>query len=142
MPDALQHIMSELTPWLQEYGYVLLFIAIAVEGFGIPAPGQSLLIVASLLAATGQMSLSAVLMVAACGALCGNSFGYYIGWRFGGGVTEQRLDKTTIRRQDPQRYRSIWYSSINPESFYRRLKTIHVYRLRTGKNAAETVCSR
>lgn len=83
MPEALQHIMSELTPWLQEYGYALLFIAIAVEGFGIPAPGQSLLIVASLLAATGQMSLSAVLMVAACGALCGNSLGYYIGWRFG-----------------------------------------------------------
>lgn len=83
MPEALQHIITELTPWLQQYGYVLLFAAIAVEGFGIPAPGQSLLIVASLLAATGQMSLSLVLIVAACGALCGNSLGYFIGWRFG-----------------------------------------------------------
>lgn len=83
MPAALQHLMTELTPWLQQYGYVLLFVAIAVEGFGIPAPGQSLLIVASLLAATGQMSLPLVLMIAACGALCGNSLGYFIGWRFG-----------------------------------------------------------
>ncbi|MGL4714061.1 MAG: DedA family protein [Shewanella sp.] len=83
MPEALQHIITELTPWLQQYGYLILFVAIAAEGFGIPAPGQSLLIVASLLAAAGQMSLPVVLTVAACGALCGNSVGYYIGWHFG-----------------------------------------------------------
>ncbi|MCP3128729.1 DedA family protein [Shewanella sp. KJ2020] len=83
MPEVLQHLITEMTPWLQQYGYLLLFIAIALEGFGIPAPGQSLLIVASLLAATGQMSLPLVLMIAACGALTGNSLGYLIGWRFG-----------------------------------------------------------
>lgn len=83
MPEVLQHLITEMTPWLQQYGYLLLFIAIALEGFGIPAPGQSLLIVASLLAATGQMSLPLVLMIAACGALSGNSLGYLIGWRFG-----------------------------------------------------------
>ncbi|WP_198782081.1 DedA family protein [Shewanella putrefaciens] len=83
MPEVLQHLITEMTPWLQQYGYLLLFIAIALEGFGIPAPGQSLLIVASLLAATGQMSLPLVLVVAACGALSGNSLGYLIGWRFG-----------------------------------------------------------
>jgi membrane protein DedA with SNARE-associated domain len=83
MPEVLQHLIAEMTPWLQQYGYLLLFIAIAVEGFGIPAPGQSLLIVASLLAATGQMSLPLVLMIATCGALSGNSLGYLIGWRFG-----------------------------------------------------------
>lgn len=83
MPEALQHLITEMTPWLQQYGYLLLFIAIAVEGFGIPAPGQSLLIVASLLAATGQMSLSLVLLVATFAALCGNTLGYVIGRRFG-----------------------------------------------------------
>lgn len=83
MPEVLQHLITEMTPWLQQYGYLLLFIAIAVEGFGIPAPGQSLLIVASLLAATGQMSLSLVLIVASGAALCGNTLGYFIGRRFG-----------------------------------------------------------
>ncbi|EGM68572.1 DedA family protein [Shewanella sp. HN-41] len=83
MPEVLQHLITEMTPWLQQYGYLLLFIAIALEGFGIPTPGQSLLIVASLLAATGQMSLPLVLIVAACGALSGNSLGYLFGWRFG-----------------------------------------------------------
>lgn len=99
MPETLHHLMIELTPWLQQYGYWLLFFAIAVEGFGIPAPGQSLLIVASLLAATGQMSLSLVLTIASCSAILGNSIGYLLGWRFGdillrkGWVKPQQEDK-------------------------------------------------
>ncbi|MCH1930209.1 DedA family protein [Shewanella sp. A25] len=83
MPEALQHIINEMTPWLSQYGYLLLFIAIAVEGFGIPAPGQSLLIVASLISTTGDMSLALVITVAALAALTGNSVGYFIGRRFG-----------------------------------------------------------
>ncbi|NRD72341.1 DedA family protein [Shewanella sp. VB17] len=83
MPETLQHIMTEMTPWLQQYGYLILALAIAVEGVGIPAPGQSLLIVASLLAATGQMSLPLVLMVAGSSAFTGNSLGYLLGIKCG-----------------------------------------------------------
>ena len=83
MPEALQHIMAEMTPWLQQYGYLILALAIAIEGVGIPAPGQSLLIVASLLAATGQMSLPLVLIVAGSSAFIGNSLGYFLGIKFG-----------------------------------------------------------
>lgn len=83
MPEALQHIMTEMTPWLQQYGYLILALAIAIEGVGIPAPGQSLLIVASLLAATGEMSLPLVLIVAGSSAFIGNSLGYLLGEKFG-----------------------------------------------------------
>ncbi|MEC4726104.1 DedA family protein [Shewanella sp. D64] len=83
MPEALQHIMTEMTPWLQQYGYLILALAIAIEGVGIPAPGQSLLIVASLLAAAGQMSLPLVLIVAGSSAFIGNSLGYFLGIKFG-----------------------------------------------------------
>ncbi|GGI66905.1 DedA family protein [Shewanella hanedai] len=83
MPEALQHIMAEMTPWLQQYGYFILALAIAIEGVGIPAPGQSLLIVASLLAAAGQMSLPLVLIVAGSSAFIGNSLGYFLGIKFG-----------------------------------------------------------
>jgi membrane protein DedA with SNARE-associated domain len=83
MPEALQHIMAEMTPWLQQYGYLILVLAIAIEGVGIPAPGQSLLIVASLLAASGQMSLPLVLIVAGSSAFIGNSLGYLLGIKFG-----------------------------------------------------------
>ena len=80
---AFQHLITELTPLLQEYGYVILALAIAVEGMGIPAPGQSFLIVASFLSASGTMSLPLILIVAGVSAFVGNSCGYLIGRKFG-----------------------------------------------------------
>lgn len=83
MLDTLQHIISDLTPYLHQYGYFILALAIAVEGVGIPAPGQSFLIVSGILAAGGQMSLPGVLLVAGLSAFSGNCIGYIIGLRFG-----------------------------------------------------------
>ncbi|MGD6737367.1 DedA family protein [Photobacterium leiognathi subsp. mandapamensis] len=87
--ESIQHIITELTPLLHEYGYYILALAIAVEGMGIPAPGQSLLIVASLLASTGKMSLPMVLTVAWASSFIGNSIGYFIGRQFGHIVTKK-----------------------------------------------------
>ncbi|CAG18957.1 DedA family protein [Photobacterium profundum] len=80
---SFEHIIAELTPLLQQYGYWILAIAIAVEGIGIPAPGQSLLVVASLLAASGKMSLSSILLVAGLSGFIGNCCGFWIGRKFG-----------------------------------------------------------
>jgi membrane protein DedA with SNARE-associated domain len=80
---AFQHLITELTPLLQEYGYFVLALAIAVEGMGIPAPGQSLLIVASFLSVSGTMSLPLILIVAGLSAFLGNTGGYLIGAKFG-----------------------------------------------------------
>ncbi len=91
--ESIQHIITELTPLLQQYGYYILALAIAVEGMGIPAPGQSLLVVASLLAASGKMSLPAVLMVGWSASFIGNSIGYFIGRQFGHVLTRKQWIK-------------------------------------------------
>ncbi len=91
--ESIQHIITELTPLLHEYGYYILALAIAVEGMGIPAPGQSLLIVASLLASTGKMSLPMVLTVAGASSFIGNSIGYFIGRQFGHVLTKKEWIK-------------------------------------------------
>lgn len=83
MLETLQHITNELTPYLHQYGYLILAFTIAVEGIGIPAPGQSFLIVSGLLAANGDMSLTGILVVGGVSAFIGNTLGYFIGWRFG-----------------------------------------------------------
>ncbi|EPA8652718.1 DedA family protein [Photobacterium damselae] len=80
---SIEHIITELTPLLQQYGYFVLALAVAIEGMGIPAPGQSLLIVASLLAASGKMSLPMVLLVGWMSSFIGNTLGYVIGRQFG-----------------------------------------------------------
>ncbi|MDX1433101.1 MAG: DedA family protein [Gammaproteobacteria bacterium] len=72
-----------LAPFVERYGYVGIFAAVLVEGFGIPAPGQTLLAVAALLAARGDMDIVAVVAVAWCATVLGNLIGYLIGRRAG-----------------------------------------------------------
>lgn len=99
MSEFLQHIVTELSPWLSQYGYLALAIAIAIEGVGIPAPGQSLLIVATIFAISGKLSLPAVIIVAFISAFCGNLFGYVIGAQFG----DWLLNKNWIKPETEQK---------------------------------------
>ncbi|KLV09260.1 membrane protein [Photobacterium aquae] len=83
MLETLQHIINELAPYLHQYGYAILALTIALEGIGIPTPGQSFLIVSSILAANGEMSIEGVLLVGASSAFFGNMLGYLTGLKFG-----------------------------------------------------------
>ena len=89
MTDLAQHLES-VQPLLQRWGYTAVFVAIFVEGCGIPAPGQTLLIAAALLAAKGELWLGALLATAVCAAAGGNLAGYAIG-RFGGHRLLERI---------------------------------------------------
>jgi len=78
-----------------------------VEGVGIPAPGQTLLMASALEAAAGRMNIGLVLLFVAAAATLGNSAGYAIG-RWGGRAAlntlrinpqkQQRLDELFERR--------------------------------------------
>ncbi|WP_296805162.1 hypothetical protein [Thiocapsa sp.] len=47
--------IASLQPILDRYGLWALFVACMADGFGIPLPGQTILIACALLAATGKM---------------------------------------------------------------------------------------
>jgi membrane protein DedA with SNARE-associated domain len=66
-----------------DYGLALLFLLIAMESAGIPLPGETALIAASVLAARGDFDIVAVIVVAAAAAIVGDNIGYWIG-RVGG----------------------------------------------------------
>ena len=76
-------ILAAADPYLREYGYAAVFVAIFVESFGVPAPGESLLISAAVLAGKGHMDMAAVVPIAWAAAVLGDNVGYAIG-RFGG----------------------------------------------------------
>ena len=59
----LQEAVARVQPVLDRYGYPAVFLTILVEGVGIPAPGQTLLIAAALTAAHGNLSLVWVLIL-------------------------------------------------------------------------------
>ncbi len=69
---------------IETFGYLLVFFAIAIESMGIPFPGETTLIAASIYAGTGRgLNIVAVIAVAALGAIGGDNLGYSIG-RYGG----------------------------------------------------------
>ncbi len=99
----VHHILGNLEPWVHEYGAVAILLILTLELFGAPLPGESLLIVAAILAGRGELSFPALLFSAWAGAVTGDNIGYLIGrrlghrllWRFGGtvGLKSDRLRK-------------------------------------------------
>jgi len=97
----LPGVLQSLAPVLNSYGYLAVGGLIALEDFGIPVPGETVLIAAAAYAGAGQLSVVGVGIVAFVAAVVGDNIGYAIG-RFGGRalvlrygryvfITEERL---------------------------------------------------
>lgn len=81
-----------LTPWASVGAYavvLLLALAEALPVVGVFVPGQTFLLAAAALAATGQLSLLGVLGAAAAGAIAGDAIAFGMG-RAGGPVLLER----------------------------------------------------
>jgi membrane protein DedA with SNARE-associated domain len=79
--SSLSGEIARLQPILDRYGLWALFVAAGVEGFGIPLPGQTLLIACGLLAAKGKLDITAVVLVGWMATQLGDLIGYLIGRR-------------------------------------------------------------
>ncbi len=79
----LKQAVGHVQPLLARYGYPAVFLTILVEGVGLVAPGQTLLIAAALAATQGSLNIAWVLIWAFTAAVLGNSLGYLLG-RWGG----------------------------------------------------------
>ena len=77
LSDALINLIPIYGPWI-------IFGIVALESAGVPLPGETIVVAASLLAATtGQINILTVVLAAAAGAIVGDGIGYIIGRRFG-----------------------------------------------------------
>ncbi|MGR4990984.1 DedA family protein [Vibrio rotiferianus] len=98
-----------MKPLLEQYGYLALVISIFLEGLGIPMPGQSMMIAASIISSEHVMNLSLVMIVSWLSCFFGNTCGYLIGYYFEGwldkkgyisGLKMQKL-QSSIQRHGP-----------------------------------------
>ncbi|HWG12185.1 MAG TPA: VTT domain-containing protein [Streptosporangiaceae bacterium] len=80
---ALPGIFGTLAPILNHYGYFAVGGLVLVEDFGIPVPGETILIAASLYAGAGKLNVVAVGLIAWVCAVLGDNIGFLIG-HFGG----------------------------------------------------------
>jgi len=88
--ETLQHGLAWFQPYLAAYGALAVFLIIYFESFGVPVPGESCVVAASLLAANNQLSIVFVIFAVLGGAILGDSTGYLIG-KFGGSRVLQRI---------------------------------------------------
>lgn len=82
--EIINELLNSMKPLLEQYGYLALVVSIFLEGVGIPMPGQSLLIAASILSTDQVMNLSTVMILSWLSCFSGNTCGYLIGYHFEG----------------------------------------------------------
>lgn len=92
MLKDVEGAVARVEPWLERYGYGAVFLLVGVEGFGIPAPGQTILEAgaAASARADSRLRIGWLLLVAFLAASLGAMLGYLIG-RAGGRPLLQRL---------------------------------------------------
>src|SRR5271169_2495200 len=101
--QPLPGLLAHLAPLLNNYGYLAVGGFVTLEDFGVPVPGETILIAAAVYAGAGKLNIFAVALVAFLAAVVGDNIGYAIG-RFGGRalvlrfgkyvmLTSERLDK-------------------------------------------------
>ncbi len=96
-------MFSGLEHYIRDYGTLAVFLGILLEDFGLPVPGETMLISAAVAASLGHIDIWLLLPFAVLGAVVGDNVGYAIG-HFGGqrmvvrygrhvGITKERLAK-------------------------------------------------
>jgi membrane protein DedA with SNARE-associated domain len=80
-------------------GYPLLVVLVMSESSGIPVPGETALITASLLASRGDLDIALVIVLAAVAAIVGDNIGYLIGRKGGRWALERpgRFQRERLR---------------------------------------------
>ena len=90
-----QHIPSfinSLQPFVTKYGYLGVGGLVLVEDFGVPAPGETVLITAAFFAGLGHLNILLVALIAFIAAVIGDNIGFIIG-EYGGHPLVERFGR-------------------------------------------------
>jgi membrane protein DedA with SNARE-associated domain len=101
----LPGVLHKLEPVLNEWGYAAVFGLVLVEDFGVPVPGETVLILAAVYAGAGRLNIVVVALLGFLGAVIGDNIGFAVG-HYGGRplvdrwgryifLTPQRVDRAT-----------------------------------------------
>jgi membrane protein DedA with SNARE-associated domain len=97
LPDIFSHVHAAIA----HYGYAAVGLGILLEDFGLPTPGETLLIAGAIAASQGDLNIWLLLFLGWLGGTVGDNIGYAIGYngghrlmlRYGGriGITDAKL---------------------------------------------------
>jgi len=104
-PQHLPGVLHSLEPALDHYGYLAVAGFVLLEDFGLPVPGETILVLGAVYAGTGRLNVVAVAAIGFVAAVLGDNIVFAIG-HFGGRplierygryalITRERLDTAT-----------------------------------------------
>jgi membrane protein DedA with SNARE-associated domain len=102
-PPALPGFLNVVGSQIQHYGLWAILLLVMIEDFGVPVPGETILIAGAIYAGAGRLNIVAVGVIGFVAAVIGDNIGFAIG-HFGGRqlalrwgryvfLTAERLDK-------------------------------------------------
>ena len=87
MHEHLLELIELVRPYVDQYGYIILFFGVMLENASLPVPGETILIIASFYThshqGTGHLNLSYVIGLATIGCILGDNISFYLGRRLG-----------------------------------------------------------
>lgn len=88
----LPGVLHKLEPALDKYGYAAVAGLVLIEDFGVPVPGETVLILGAVYAGAGRLNVFLVGLLAFLGAIIGDNIGFAIG-HFGGRRLVERFGR-------------------------------------------------
>jgi membrane protein DedA with SNARE-associated domain len=87
--QQLPGVLHTLEPTLSHYGYLAIAGLVLVEDFGVPVPGETILILGAVYAGTGRLTILAVAALGILAAAAGDNIGFALGHLGGRPVIER-----------------------------------------------------
>jgi membrane protein DedA with SNARE-associated domain len=95
----LESLLGEAQRYVNDYGYTAVFLGVFLESFGLPTPGESLMIAGALLASRGQLNIYWILVLCWIAAVAGDNIGYVIGKKGGRPLVLKYGPRVRIRHE-------------------------------------------
>lgn len=92
LPEHIPVFIQDLRPIIDRYGYLAVVGLLLLEDFGVPSPGETVLIAAAFFAGLGQLNVFLVAIFGFIGAVIGDNIGFAIG-KYGGHPLAERFGK-------------------------------------------------
>jgi membrane protein DedA with SNARE-associated domain len=81
--------MPDINQLITNWGYAGIFVVVILGNIGLPVPEETVLALAGYLVWSGRVHLLPVLIVALISAVAGDTFGYWLGRRYGRAAVER-----------------------------------------------------
>jgi membrane protein DedA with SNARE-associated domain len=83
MHEHLLELIELVRPYVDQYGYIILFFGVMLENAALPVPGETILIIASFYCFHGNLVLADVILLASVGCILGDNISFYLGRKLG-----------------------------------------------------------